>query len=166
MLDRLQQHLQDHILDLKGEWISKRSSYEVDICRILKMTTGQNTYWDAVWDGNPLEFKKGHSIWLNLVRYSKMLLGCDEVACKEVHTLFFLPNIGKSHIENIILVEAKALMKATLLTKTEARALLAIEQCRPGKFNAQARLTVKEVKDISTFIVSFNADHSSKYKGK
>src|SRR5437870_6280971 len=97
----LQEYLEQHISRLAGPWVQRPNWYEADVCRALLMSQEKTRYWDARWNGHLLEFKKGRSIWLDLVRYSEILLRCNENACKEVYSLFFLPDDQRQYIEQI-----------------------------------------------------------------
>jgi len=74
MLNQLEQHLIENKNKLMGEWIKNNSSYDGYICDILNMTEDTVRYWDAIWNNQYIEFKKGNSIWLDIVRYSEILL--------------------------------------------------------------------------------------------
>lgn len=47
----LKKHLAAYKESLTGYWIEKNSSYDGDICKILRMTPGKCRYWDAEWNG-------------------------------------------------------------------------------------------------------------------
>jgi hypothetical protein len=71
---KLETLLKRYIIDLNGEFVSKNSGYDGDICNIIQEFTETTTrYWDCIWESENLyiEFKKGKSIWLDLVRYSE-----------------------------------------------------------------------------------------------
>jgi len=74
MNNNIEQHLKDHKKYLTGDWVDKNSGYDGAICQTLGMNPQKSRYWDAEWQGMLLEFKKGKSIWLDLVRYSEILL--------------------------------------------------------------------------------------------
>ena len=111
MYENLRKHLSVFKKNLVGEWISNNSSYDADICDILKMELSKSRYWDAKWDGLSVEFKKGKSIWLDLVRYSEVLLRVNDEATVETITLFFVPTMTKDKIEEIIAIDTKSLIK-------------------------------------------------------
>ena len=153
MIERIQQHVEKHMDNLEGPWVLKSSGYEAEICDILGMIGERSTYWDAMWDTYRFEFKKGRGFWLDLTRYSKVLLKCDEAACQEATTLFFVPNPDRNYIQEVIGAETPALLKFLKLRKSDARSLIKLKSRLPRSFNAQARLSVTDVKKIATFIV-------------
>ena len=100
-----------------------------------------------------MEFKKGRSIWLDLVRYSEILLSITPEAQTETITLFFLPTAYKNSIEEIVVVETKRLIEKMNLTDEIAHRLLELNEQVPRSLNAQASLTVNDIKMISDIIV-------------
>ena len=152
-IEQLKQHLKTNKKNLIGEWIKKNSSYENDICYILDMQEDKVRYWDAIWKNQPIEFKKGNYIWLDLVRYSEILLKINEDACRETLTLFFIPNKTKNKIEEIICVDTKKLIEYIKLDKEKAKQLILLNENVPRSLNAQASLTKKDVRNIASFIV-------------
>ena len=145
----LKRHLEANKQHLRGYWIEKNTSYENDICGLLGMTPHKSRYWDAEWNGILLEFKKGKSIWLDLVRYSEILLQVDRDASKETTTIFFIPDKSKTHIEEIIVVNTKTLIEKLCLNEEMARTLIALSKIVPRSLNAQASLTPNDIKNIS-----------------
>ena len=116
---------------------------------ILKMDRevgkGKKSYWDARWGTNFIEFKKGRSIWLDLVRYSRALLQFDEHACHEVVSLFFVPNKAKTKIEEIICVETCDILAELKLAGGHAHILVNLKQDF-SSLNARVSLTVPKLK--------------------
>jgi hypothetical protein len=110
-------------------------------------------YWDAIWNNQEIEFKKGNSIWLDLVRYSEVLLQSNEDASKDTLTLFFIPNKAKDKIEEIICVVTKKLIEYIKLDQEKAEQLILLSENVPRSLNAQASLTKKDIRNIATFIV-------------
>lgn len=151
--ENLKEHLRTFKKDLFGDWIHKNSSYDGDICNILKMNPIKSRYWDAEWNGLFLEFKKGRSIWLDLVRYSEVLLKVNTEASKETITLFFVPTKSRDKIEAIIGVDTKSLNEKLRLTDEIARNLVELNTYVPRQLNAQASLTINDIKGISRWIV-------------
>ncbi len=115
----------------------------------------KSRYWDAEWDGLLIKFKKGKgSIWLDLVRYSEILLKYNADASRETIMLFFVPTTyTKDFIEEIIMIETKALIEKVRLTEEIAKSLIELNAYLPRSFNAQASLTKNDVKEISRWIV-------------
>jgi hypothetical protein len=153
MISDLQNHLQLYIADLRGEWVRKKSAYEGDICRALMMNEERSRYWDAKWSGLLLEFKKGTSIWLDLVRYSEVMLKLNKNACREVFSLFFIPDKSKERIIEVICVETCTIIANLKLNEEYARALVQLNEHVPHSLNAQASLTVADVRKLKVFSV-------------
>lgn len=118
----------------------------------MRLSTGR--YWDAVWNQHLIEFKKGRSIWLDLVRYSEIALKESDESGRKTVSLFFIPNNERSRIEEIVCVETEALIRAVRLSKQQAESLVEMKVSVPRSLNAQASLTVNDVKAISAFLVS------------
>jgi len=153
IIERLQQHLENKKDSLIGEWIKNNSSYDSYICDILNMEKDTGRYWDAIWNNQEIEFKKGNSIWLDLVRYSEILLQSNADASKDTLTLFFIPNKTKDKIEEIICVVTKKLIEYIKLDQEKAKQLILLNKNVPRSLNAQASLTKKDIRNIATFIV-------------
>ena len=153
MISELQSYLQANIHNLRGAWVQKKSAYEADICRALLMEKEAGRYWDAKWNGYLLEFKKGTSIWLDLVRYSEVLLRVNENACREVLSLFFIPDKRKEQIAEIICVESCAIIENLKLSEEYARMLIQLNDRVPRSLNAQASLTVNDLRRLEKFSV-------------
>jgi hypothetical protein len=133
--------------------VQKKSAYEADICRALLMQKEAGRYWDARWNEYRLEFKKGTSIWLDLVRYSEVLLRLNENACREVFSLFFIPDKSKEQISEIICVESCVIIEHLNLSEQYAKMLIQLNDRVPRSLNAQASLTVNDLKRLEKFSV-------------
>jgi len=153
IIKQLKEHLENNKEKLVGEWITNNSSYDGYICDILNMQEDTVRYWDAIWNHQQIEFKKGNSIWLDLVRYSEILLQINTDASKETLTLFFIPNKTKDKIEEVICVTTKKLIEYINLNQEKAKQLILLNKNVPRSLNAQASLTKKDVRSIATFIV-------------
>jgi len=153
MYERLREHLHTLKADLKGYWILDYSPYKENICNILKMRRRKTGYWDAEWEGLFLEFEKGRNIRLDLLRYSKALLKQDPDSSVSTLTAFFIPTQRRERIEKIIVVDTRRLIKKLDLTKEVAKGLIALNKRIAGKLNAQASLTLKDLKEISLWTV-------------
>ena len=149
----LKSHLKTNKPYLTGSWVDRNASYEDDICLLLRMNPKKSRYWDAEWNGLFLEFKKGKSIWLDLVRYSEIFLQVDTDASKETMTVFFIPNKARTQIEEIVVVDTKRLIEKLLLNTEVAKALIELNRMVPRSLNAQASLTLKDIRYISRWIV-------------
>lgn len=149
----LKNHLETNKPYLTGSWVDRNASYEDDICVVLRMNPKKSRYWDAEWNGLFLEFKKGRSIWIDLVRYSEILLQVDMNASKETMTTFFIPNKTRTLIEEIIVADTKRLIEKLRLNTEMAKALIELNKIVPRSLNAQASLTVNDKKGISKWII-------------
>ena len=149
----LKSHLDTNKPYLTGSWINRNASYEDDICLLLRMNPKKSRYWDAEWNGLFLEFKKGRSIWLDLVRYSEILLQVDMNSAKETMTTFFIPNKARTQIEEIVVVDTKRLIEKLCLNTEMAKMLIELNRMVPRSLNAQARLTLNDIKNISRWII-------------
>ena len=153
MYERLREHLHTLKADLRGYWILDYSPYKENLCDILKMRCRKSRYWDAEWEGLFLEFEKGRNIRLDLLRYSEALLKLDPDASVSTLTAFFIPTQRRERIEKIIVVDTRRLLKKLDLTEDIAKGLIALNKRIAGKLNAQASLTLKDLKEISLWTV-------------
>jgi len=153
MYERLKEHLHTFKADLKGYWILDYSPYKENLCRILKMRSRKSGYWDAEWEGLFLEFEKGRSIQLDLLRYSKALLKLEPDSTVSALTAFFIPTQRRQRIEEIIVVDTRRLLRKLDLNEGIAKGLIALNRRISGKLNAQANLTPKDIKKISLWTV-------------
>jgi hypothetical protein len=152
----LEAHLRRMKPTLAGAWVNANSGYEGALSALLEMTEERSRYWDARWRGRALEFKKGHSIWLDLVRYAEVQLGSNAQAREETATLFFLPDKPRQRIKEVVCVETRALIRHLGITTQEAVFLgeLAARMKGAGRnLNAQASLRVPEARKIAAFFV-------------
>jgi hypothetical protein len=149
----LKQHLTQRMGSLSGPWVASKSGYEPGLCAALGFyAETRRRYWDASWNGYRLEFKKGTSIWLDLVRYSEIHLKVNEDAACDTLTLFFIPN-GQTAIGKVICVRTCDLISKLGLDGEVARFLTALQGKVPRSLNAQASLTVNDVAAIATFVI-------------
>lgn len=146
-------HLTQHKATLTGKWLLKNSNYEEDICALLGMTKDTGRYWDAIWGEQRIEFKKGKSIWLDLVRYSEIIMNTNDEILNSTFNLFFIPHTKGTHITDIVGVTTEAILAKLGLEKEMAIVLIDLNKSMPRSLNVQASLTVKDIKEISTFIV-------------
>ena len=153
MYERLREHLHTRKADLKGYWILDYSPYKKNVCSILKMRHRKSGYWDAEWEGLFLEFEKGRNIRLDLLRYSEALLKLDPDKSVSTLTAFFVPTQRRERIEEIIVVDTRRLLRKLDLTEDFAKGLIALNKRTAGKLNAEASLTLKDVKEISLWTV-------------
>ncbi|MBT7189664.1 MAG: hypothetical protein HN916_05690 [Anaerolineae bacterium] len=153
LIIELEKHLEKKLHQLKGSWVKKNSHYDGSICQVLDMQEDTNRYWDASWKNMHIEFKKGNSIWLDLIRYGEILLGVNEQATKETFSLFFIPNKDKTLIVEIMGVETKKIITKLGITKEISKSLIALKNNLPRSLNAQASLTKKDIREIADFVL-------------
>jgi len=153
MYENLSAHISERLQFLNGDWVSRNSGYELGLAEALFMTAAQCRYWDATWDDYRLEFKKGRSIWLDLVRYSEVILRYNETACHEVLSLFFIPDKDRLRIVEVICVETTCITEKLRIGEADCSVLLELNQRMPRSLNAQASLTVADLREIACFIV-------------
>ena len=153
MYEDLKNHLLVCKSRLEGNWILNNSGYEDDICRLLEMKREGSRYYDASWQSYFIEFKKGKSIWLDLVRYSEIVLKANNDSLKETITLFFPNSRDWKRIENIFAVETKKIIKEMALDEEIANTIVKLKDHIPRSLNAQASLTLKDVKRLAEFVI-------------
>lgn len=153
MKDGLEEFLIKKLPSLKGEWVKKNSYYESFISQILEMTDDKCRYWDARWQNYFIEFKKGTSVWLDLVRYSEIITKLNDAAIQKVYSLFFIPDKERDKIVEIICVETDEIIKTLKLDVENACSILEMHKTVPRSLNAQASLTLKDLRQIATFII-------------
>lgn len=124
MHDDLKHHLAARLPHLKGSWVAAKSSYERGLCAALLFSEEpRKRYWDASWNGYLIELKKGTSIWLDLVRYSEVLLKHSQDASQETVTLFPIPDAkarNESFGEVICVPTARIVQKLDLTRESGA----------------------------------------------
>jgi hypothetical protein len=117
------------------------------------MKREESRYYDASWESYFIEFKKGKSIWLDLVRYSEMVLKTTSESSKETITLFFPHNSNWTRIEHIIGVPTRKIIEKMNLNADRAKIILELRERVPRSLNAQASLTLSDVKKMAEFVV-------------
>ena len=148
----LRDHLQRCLPSLEGAWVTARGKYEAAFAKAVGavVETENSRRWDCVWNGLRVELKKGQGhCWCDLVRYSEYVLGEPPDARTPVITLFL--RYDGTTITEITGTTTEALVKALRLTRRSAEDLLRIALERPGRLNAQARMTFKELKGVADF---------------
>jgi hypothetical protein len=145
-LHQLENQLKSLLPLLEGEWVVRRSGYEADFAEAIGAELQKCRAWDCIWQGIRIELKKG-GIWLDLVRYSEYLLQPSPES--EVITLFM--RYREQRITDIYAVTTAKLIKRLNLSDTSARDLLRISREVPRQLNAQASLTIKDIREIAEF---------------
>jgi hypothetical protein len=92
-------------------------------------------YYDATSYTFKIEIKKGKSIWLDLVRYSEIVLGKGD---EDTITAFFIPNNERTEIVNIYFVKTKSIIDFLRIDKASAEYLLHLMKRMPHSLNCQA----------------------------
>ncbi|GBE27444.1 hypothetical protein BMS3Bbin03_01369 [bacterium BMS3Bbin03] len=157
VLEKIELYLKKNIQNLIGDFLKKNNGYDGLICNILtEFEEETSRYWDAKWtkENVHIEFKKGRSIWLDLVRYSEILLKINDEVKEETVTLFFIPNNTKTKIEKIVGMRTSNLIQKLRLTNSDAQFIINLSEKVPRSLNAQASLTVKDIQDIAYFVVN------------
>lgn len=135
------------------DFLLNNSNYDGALCDILWMQEDTCRYWDAQWNDYKIEFKKWTSIWLDLVRYSEIVLWTTENARTETVTLFFIPDKGKVKIKEVYWIKTSTLIAKLGLNQEMAKILLELNTIMPRSLNAQASLTVKDIREIADFSI-------------
>jgi hypothetical protein len=112
---------------LVWDFLFKKDNYDMDICKVLGMEKDTCRYWDALWGDYYIEFKKWKSIWLDLVRYSEIIVWHVPDAQRDTVTLFFIPDKERTQIN--------------------------LNISMPRSLNAQASLTVSDIRKIADFSI-------------
>lgn len=152
-METLREHLREHIKLLTGDWISKNSGYEKEVCIRLGLECQQNRYWDCKYNETYIEIKKGKSIWLDEVRYCEIFMGCTDDSNKETITIFLIPNKDKSKIENILIIDTKKLIEFLQINVEWAKTLLTHCKTIRRSLNCQQSMTLKDIKSIADYII-------------
>jgi hypothetical protein len=153
MFSDLKDHLSRVLPNLQGEWVAKKSAYEHGLCYALEMKEEKGRYWDARWGEYRIEFKKGTSIWLDLVRYSEVFLQVTPEASQKTVCLFLVPDGQRKQIVEIICVDSSKIIQKLGLSEDIACFLRGLNKTVPRSLNAQASLTLSDVRQINTFLV-------------
>lgn len=165
-IETLKNHLRVHIQSLKGDFVNKNSGYENAICEIIEgFEKETDRYWDCIWEEKymHIEFKKGTSIWLDLVRYSEVILEKNPQAKTKTFTLFFIPNKEKTAIKEILGIKTETIIDKLNINSEHATQLLNLNEIVPRSFNAQASLTVNDIKALADFIIEINNNNNKNF---
>ena len=155
MYDDLKEQIRSRIEKCSGEWVGQKNGYEGALCAALGIELQETRYQDGTWQAYSIELKKGTSIWLDLVRYSEILLEKPDLNSRKSIGLFCVPDNKKGIITDVIGVSTPSLLRKLALSDAQARALLELRDHVPRQLNAQASLTVKDVRGIADFSVGF-----------
>ncbi len=152
-IEKLKQVLKNKKKELYWDFIKNNSSYDWDICIILWIEEDTGRYWDAQFNWLKVEFKKWKSIWLDLIRYSEIYLWINENAKEKTLTLFFIPNKERTQIVEIIWINTNKIIEKLWLDNEKANILIKLNKEMPRSLNAQASLTVKDIKKFADFVI-------------
>lgn len=153
MYTELQKLLLSKKSNLFWNFVKQNSGYDNELATILWMTLDTWRYWDAIWNGQKIEFKKWKSIWLDLIRYSEIFLGITPQSSEDTITLFFIPDNSREKITQIIWIKTQKIIQKLKLDSNISESLLEMNRRMPRSLNAQASLTVKDIKDFADFIL-------------
>lgn len=151
--DDLKEHISTRLRRLKGNWVGKHSGYEAELCKACAFACDKKTFWDATWKDYRVELKRGTSIWIDLVRLSRVVRQSSEDAKQETLTLFFVSDKQRVQILRVIGVPTPILIRKFGLTDALAADLLRIKDTVPKSLNAQASLSLKDVQELAVFAV-------------
>ena len=138
---------------LYWDFVKNNSSYDWDICKILWIYEDTGRYWDAQFKWLKIEFKKWKSIWLDLIRYSEIYLWINKDSKEKTITLFFIPDRNREKIIEIIWVSTDNIIKNLWLNEEKSLILLKLNNEMPRSLNAQASLTIKDIRSFADFII-------------
>lgn len=139
--------------NLFWHFVKQNSWYDAELAAILWMSADTCRYWDAIWNEQKIEFKKWRSIWLDLIRYSEILLKISPESSEDTITIFFIPDTSREKIVQIIWVKTEKIIQKLKLDLNISKSLIEMQQRMPRSLNAQASLTVKDVRDFADFII-------------
>ncbi len=154
MYEDMREHIRQNIKQCQGSWVGEKNGYESELCSALRIDLNQTRYQDATWNGYSLELKKGTRIWIDLVRYAEILIEKQELNSPKSLCLFCVPNNQKRVIAEIIGVSNPKLLEKFALSDQQAKALLELRDHVPRQLNAQASLTVLDVRSIADFSIT------------
>jgi hypothetical protein len=159
MHEDLRKHITSRLSAMTGSWIGKNSGYEPALCEVVGFLCQRGRYHDATWCDYTLELKKGKTgVWLNLVRYSEELIEFGPEGRANNLTLVFVTDSKANTIAAVIGVTTAAIIKRVNLDTPSAQFLVNLSSRVPRQLNAQANLTVKDLREIATFEVGMLDD--------
>jgi len=135
---------------LRGNWINKNSGYEQGLCDEIgwiRAPKNADRHYDAVFDSIRIEIKKGRThVWLDLVRYSEMILDNSEL---DIVMAFFVCSAGRTSITNIYYVFTGEVIRFMNLSRETAEQIVKIKNILPRSLNAQALMTKKDIERLA-----------------
>ena len=152
-LGDLEAHVMAVFPNLRGAWVSRNAGYEAELCNAACLDYAAGRYWDARFCGSLIEVKKGKSIWLDLVRLAEVALGTNEEARFCTTTLFFVPSKDRERIVEVVAVPTQQIIATMNLSLEDWRYLTSLAARLPRQLNAQARLTLVDVRRLAVFRV-------------
>ena len=146
-------YLSGKMQHLEGSWVAKRSAYELDICEALSLSNSGNVrYWNTDWNSVLVKFKKGRNYWFDLVRFGELVVNRTDLIPK-ILTVFFIPDVKVTKISEVVAVSTDKLIDVLSLNERNSAQLIELNSSVPRSLNAQASLTLKDLKELSEFIV-------------
>jgi len=156
VFENLKKHLSMLKPMLTGMWIKDNSNYEAALASLLQMSQEPARYWDAKWNDQYIEYKKGKSVWLDVVRYAEIQSKHNSESSNKTITLFFVPNKTRDLIDEIICVDTDVLISHLELCDEHVKFLLDFyDRQRKAKrsINAQVSLSLVKARSIANFII-------------
>jgi hypothetical protein len=145
---------QQKIADMEGDWIIPKNNYENVFCDLLNWKCSCSRYYDAINTQHDIyiEIKKGiGGMWLDMIRYSEILLG---TGTQDTVTVFFNWNKKLKRVNRIFVINTKILMRGLGLTKDIAKSILELDKTLPGRINHLQCMTMNQIKKISSYIIN------------
>jgi hypothetical protein len=97
-------------------------------------------------------------VWFNLVRYSEVLLDRPDLNTPRNIILVFIAGDNAERIKGVIGVSVPVLIEHFGLGNDDARFLVQLNAKMPHQLNAQANLTINDLRGISSFNVNMLDD--------
>ena len=164
-IEELKNHLQSKFLTTLGDerLIDGRTSYEKKFADAINATLSTGTYYDCHLEINKesvkieLKASKTGNFWLNLLTYCKIFDSSDDK--KEIITLFIIYDDKSGKVNEIFIVTMAKLIEKLHIEKI-VDILPEINDLFKRNINAQARLTKKDIKEITEYsVVNLHKDY-------
>lgn len=135
---------------LHGAWVSKRSSYERELCAVLNWKFVNVSDHDAISDGFQIEIKKAqHSLWFDLRKF------VDAAAYSDNHVVVvFVYKRHRDYIDDFLVIPTKRICEKLCGGEDDAQkrcadALKTIQQRVPRQFNAMTSLSLVDLRKLA-----------------
>jgi hypothetical protein len=147
----MEEYLRKNMKLLRGSWVSKRSHYEKDFCRVLPMFTYESTRThDCLWNGDHrVELKKlsGSGTWIPEVRMAEHVMEGD--AFKDITIIWLV--YEKDSVKQILFSSTKNLLKHMKLSPEWCECLR--YRSSEVDIHCQQRIKFKDIEKISYCII-------------